>query len=68
MADLTYEVWKMELANALDIQCGWQPGEGLIHIGHCAEGNWREAFAAGLSPEDMAYQEFACLLADEGNG
>ena len=41
MTDLTYEVWKVELASALDIQCGWQPGEGLIHIAHCADGNWR---------------------------
>lgn len=64
---MSYEEWKARLAVALETQFGRGAGEGLIHIENGAEQAWREAYDAGLTPEDMAYQEFACMLADEGN-
>ncbi|CEJ87980.1 hypothetical protein HYPGJ_31505 [Hyphomicrobium sp. GJ21] len=64
---ISYEEWKAKLANALDVQFNWKPGSGLLYVADEAEEVWRDAYDHGLSPDEMAYQEFAGMLADEGD-
>ncbi len=64
---MSFEVWKADLANALERQFNWGTGEGLLYLPEEPGEVWHDAYDEGLSPEGMAFEEHASFLADEGN-